>query len=85
MSVRELHKIRVSDTNDGGLKYDMDEDDDIIISDSKLRSLFPPQLKHMSSLYKVMCGCEYCISAKCIHSSLIYWRDRYLKKLKDKS
>ena len=30
-----------------------------------------------------MCGCECCISAKSIHSSLISWRDRYLKKLKD--
>ena len=32
-----------------------------------------------------MCGCEYCISAKSIHSSLLSWRDRYLKKLKDLS
>ena len=31
-----------------------------------------------------MCGCECCISAKSIHSSLLSWRDRYLKKLKDK-
>ena len=38
----------------------------------------------MSTRYKVMCGCECCISAKSIHSSLISWRDRYLKKLKDK-
>ena len=31
-----------------------------------------------------MCGCECCIYAKSINSSLLYWRDRYLKKLKDK-
>ena len=31
-----------------------------------------------------MCGCECCISAKSIHSLLLSWRDRYLKKLKDK-
>ena len=30
-----------------------------------------------------MCGCECCISSKIMHSSLISWRDRYLKKLKD--
>ena len=30
-----------------------------------------------------MCGCECCISAKSIHSLLLSWRDRYLKKLKD--
>ena len=32
-----------------------------------------------------MCGCECCISTKSIHSSLLSWRDRYLKKLKDQS
>ena len=32
-----------------------------------------------------MCGCEFCISYKSIHSSFLSWRDRYLKKLKDKS
>ena len=30
-----------------------------------------------------MCGFEYCISSKIIHSSLISCRDRYLKTLKD--
>ena len=39
----------------------------------------------MSAQYKFVCGCECCISAKNIHSSLIYWRDRYLKKLKYQS
>ena len=32
-----------------------------------------------------MCGCECCISAKSIHSSLLSWRDRYLKRIKDQS
>ena len=32
-----------------------------------------------------MCGCEYCISAKSIHSSLLSWRDWYLKKSRIKS
>ena len=31
-----------------------------------------------------MCGWECCISAKIIDSSFLSWRDRYLKKLKDK-
>ena len=38
----------------------------------------------MSARYKIMCGCECCIYAKIIHSSLLSWCDRYLKKLKDK-
>ena len=84
VSIRELHNSLVSDLNDGGLKDYRNEDDNTIISHSTLRSLFPPQLKQMSAHYKVMCGCECFISAKSIHSSFLYWRDRYLKKLKDK-
>ena len=79
MSVRELHNSLVSDPHDGGLKYARDEDGKIIISDSALRSLLPPKLKQMSARYKIMCGCECCISTKGIHSSLLSWRDRYLK------
>ena len=79
VSVIELHNSLVSDPNDGGIKYARDEDDKIIISDSTLRSLLPPQLKKISARYKIMCGCECCISAKSIHSSLLSLRDRYLK------
>ena len=78
-SVRELHNRLVSDPNDGVIKDARDEDDNIIISDSTLRSLFPPQLKRTPACYKFMCGCECCISDKSIHSSLLFWHDRYLK------
>ena len=79
VSVRELHNSPGSDRNDGGLKDARDEDDNIIIGDSTLRSLLPPQLKQIYARYKVMCCCECCISSKSIHLSLLYWRDRYLK------
>ena len=85
VSVRELNNILVSDPNDGGIKDARYEDVKIIISDSTLRSLLPPQLKQMSARCKIMCGYECCISAKSIHSSLLSWNDRYLKKLNDKS
>ena len=39
----------------------------------------------MSAQYKVMYGCECCISDKNIHSSLLSWSDRYLEKLKYQS
>ena len=68
VSIRELHNSLVSDPNDGGLKDARDEDGKIIISDSTLRSLLPPQLKQMSTRYKIMCRCECCIYAKIIHS-----------------
>ena len=78
MSLRELHNSLVIYTNDGGLKYARDEENNIIISDSTLRSLLPPQLKQIFARYKVMWGCECYIYAKIIHSSLLSWRDRYL-------
>ena len=79
VSVRELHNSLVSDPNDGDIKDARDEDGKTIISDSTLRSLFPPQIKQMSAHYKIMCACECSISAKSIHSSFLSWRDRYLK------
>ena len=82
MSVIELHIRLIIDQNDGGLKDSRDKDDNIIISDSTFRSLLPPQLKQISVQCKVLCGCECCIYAKSIHSSLLSWRDRYLEKLK---
>ena len=45
--VRELHNYLVSAKIDGGLKEARDEDDNIIISDSTLRSLLPPQFKNV--------------------------------------
>ena len=84
VSVRELHDSLVSNTNDGGIKYALDEDGKTFLSDSTLRSLLPPQLKQISAYYKVMCGCECFVYTKSIHSLLISWRDKYLKNLKDK-
>ena len=43
VSVRELHKTLVSATIYGGLKEARDQDDNIIICYSTLRSLFPHQ------------------------------------------
>ena len=39
-----------------------------------------PNYKNISSRYKFMCGCECCISAKNINSSLLSCCDRYLEK-----
>ena len=50
VSVREVHNSLVSDPNDGGLKDDRDEYGKIIISDSTLRALFPPQFKTFRTL-----------------------------------
>ena len=78
--VIEVYNSLVSDTNYGGLKDARYEDYNIIISDYTFRSLLPPQLKNISARYKVVCGFDCCISAKIIHSSLLSWSYRYLKK-----
>ena len=67
VSVTGLYNSLLGDPNDGGLKDAQDEYSKIIINDSTLRSLLPPQLKQMSEQYKIMCGCECCISTKSIH------------------
>ena len=46
VSVREPHNSLVSYPNDGGLKGARNEEGKIIISDSTLCSLLPPQLTH---------------------------------------
>ena len=50
--------IMASHPEDGGLKDTRDADNNIIISDSTLQSILPPQLKKISAWYKVMCSCE---------------------------
>ena len=68
VDVRALHNILVIDPIYGGIKDDRDEDGNIIISDSTLHSLLPPQFKKLSAHYKIMCGFECRISDKSIHS-----------------
>ena len=52
--VQELHNRRVSDPEDDGLKVARDADNNIIISDSILRSLLSTQLKKFSTIQGYM-------------------------------
>ena len=54
-SVPELHHFIVSPPEAGVLKLSRVEDNGIIISGSNLRNITPPQLRKMTSQYKVMC------------------------------
>ena len=85
VSIRELDNRLVIELVYGRLKEARDAWNDIIISDSALRSLFPPQFIKISSINKVMYGCKCCISAKSMHSSLLSRRDQYQRKLKDQN
>ena len=83
VSVQELHNSTVNPPEECVLKEVRDADNNIIVDDSTFHDILPPQLKKMTSIYKVICGCECCISAKIMHLLLLSWRDRYLKYLKD--
>ena len=85
VSVRELHNSMVIPPEEGGLKEATNAYNNIIMSDSIIWSILPPQLKKMSAWYRVMGSCECCISAKSIHSSLISWPDCYFRKLNNLS
>ena len=50
VSVRELYNSLVNDPNDGGIKDARYEYGNIIISDSTLSSLLPPQLKKFRTI-----------------------------------
>ena len=64
---------------EGGLKDSRDIDNNIINIDSTIRIIMSPQLKNISTWFKVMGGCECCISAKIMHSLLLSWWGCYLK------
>ena len=43
----------------------------------------PPQVRKFSKKHKTMCGCEVCITANSMHSSLLAWRKRIITKLQN--
>ena len=61
VSLREIHRNIVSAKKYGGVKEARDEDDNIIISDSTLRSLLPPQFKkcHQDTRSRVVANVAY--------------------------
>ena len=54
--IQELHNIIVIPPEEGLRKDSRDADNNIIISDSTIRTILPPQIKKVSVRYKVVCG-----------------------------
>ena len=52
---------------------------DVIISDTMLRSLAPPQLRPMADHQKMMCGCAICNTSNYFQESLSAWRRKKIK------
>ena len=80
-SMRQLHNEIIDSPDDGGLLGSRHtKTNDLIISDTMLRSLAPPQLRPMTDNHKMMCGCAIYNTSKYIQESLNAWRQKKSKK-----
>ena len=73
-SVRELHDDLIGPPPKGlPCVYDS-KTKKLLVSESTLRAMLPPQLRRMSVSQKEICGCECCISTKLLHQALLHFR-----------
>ena len=85
-SMRQLHNELITSPDDGGLVGDRHAMiNDVIISDTILHSLAPPQLRPMTDNHKMMCGCAICNTSKYMQESLNAWRQKQLKIMENKA
>ena len=64
-SMRQLHNELIASPDYGGLVGARHAiTNDVIISDTMLRSLATPQLRPMTDNHKMMCGCDICNTSK---------------------
>ena len=77
--MRQLHNELIASPDDRGLVGAIHAiTDDVIISDTMLRSLAPPQLRPMTDNHKMMCGCGICNTSKYMQESLNAWLRKQL-------
>ena len=84
--MQQQHNELIASPDDGGLLGARHTDtNDVIISDTMLRSLAPPKLRSMTNNHKMMCGCAICNISKYFQELLNSWRRKQLKIMKDKA
>ena len=85
-SMRQFHNEPIASPYDGGLVGARHAiTNDVIISDTMLRSLAPTQLRPMTDNHKIMCGCAICNTSKYMQESLNAWQRKQSKIMKDKA
>ena len=85
-SMRQLHSDLIASPDDGYLFGSRHAKKNyLIISDTMLRSLAPPQLRPMADNHKMMCGCSICNTSKYMQEYLNAWRRKQLITVKDKA
>ena len=63
--MRKLHNELIASPDNGGLLGSWHSDtNDVIISDTMIFYLAPPQLLPMTDHHKMMCGCAICSTLK---------------------
>ena len=84
--MRQLHNKLIASPDYEGLIGAIHADtNDVIISDTMIFSLAPPQLLPMIDHQKMICGCAICNTSKYFQESLNAWRRKQLKIMKDKA
>ena len=84
--MQQLHNELIASPDDGGSLGDKHANkNDVIISNTMLCSLSPPQLRSMTYHQKMMCGCAICNSSNYFQESLNSWRQKQIKIMKDKA
>ena len=84
--MRQLHNELTASPDDGGLVGARHAIiNDVIISDTMICSLAPPQLRPMTDNQKIMCGCAICNNSKYMQESLNAWWQKQLKIMKEKA
>lgn len=78
-----MHADLIKPEAEGGLACARDDDGNIFISQYMLKKLLTLQVRYMSHQKKI-CGCEDCIRADVLHSSLNNWRLGHIEMLHTK-
>ena len=69
--MQQLHNELIASLDDGFLLRSIHiNTNDVIISDTMIRSLSPPQLRTMTYDQKMMCGCAICKTSEYFQESL---------------
>ena len=72
--MQQFHNELIASPDDRGLvRARHCTTNDVIISDTMLRSLLPTQLHPMADNHKIMCGCAFCNTSKYMQESLNAW------------
>ena len=84
-TMQQLHNKLITPLADGGLLGSIRADINyVIVSDTMIRSLAPPQIRPLTDHQKMMCGCAICNTSKYFQESLNAWQRKQLKSQKIK-